>query len=49
MYTIKQVITSTNKVMKQYKYKFNNDCEAAKYNSKLLNKNKYDFEQAMVR
>ena len=47
MTTIQTIITSANRVMLPHKYKFENTREAAKYNTKLIKKQRYDFIRAL--
>ena len=47
MTTIQTIITSADRVMLPHKYKFENTREAAKYNIKLIKKQRYDFVRAL--
>ena len=47
MATIKTIINNTDRVILPHKYKFENTRDAAKYNTKLLKKNTYDFVRAI--
>ena len=47
MHTIKKVIKSTDRVINPHKYKFQNSRDAAKFNTKILKRHKYDFKHAL--
>ena len=47
MATIRTIMNSTGKIILPHKYKFENTREAAKHNTTLLKKSKYDFVRAM--
>ena len=47
MSTIQTIITSADWVMSPHKYKFENTRDAAKYNTKLIKKQIYDFVRAL--
>ena len=49
MHTIKQIITTTDKVILPHKDKFENTGEAAKYNTSILKRHKYDFTVVLSR
>ena len=49
MGTIKKIIDSTDRVMLPHKYIFENNREAAKLNTKLLKRDKYDLAKAIAR
>ena len=43
IYTIKQVMSSTDKGINPHRYKFDNNRDAEKLNTKILKKNRYYF------
>ena len=47
VHTIKQLLKSPNKNIKPHKYRFENTRDAAKHNTKLLKRHKYDLEIAL--
>ena len=47
VHTIKKLLKSPNKSIKPHKYRFENTRDAAKFNTKLLKRHKYDLEVAL--
>ena len=47
IHKIKRIVQSPNRMINPHKYKFENSREAAKFNTKLLKKHKYDLEIAL--
>ena len=47
VYTMRRVISAADKVINPHNYKFENNREAAKYNTKLLKRDKYDLARAL--
>ena len=48
VFTITRIISTPDKLMKRQHYKFENSREAAKFNTKLLKKSRYDLTSALV-
>ena len=48
LYTIRTIITSTNKIIFPHKYKFENTRNNTKYNTDILKRSKYDFTRALA-
>ena len=46
---IRNNIPSTDKVIAPHKYKFENTCDAAKYNTSILKRSKYDLTRALLK
>ena len=49
MNTIRTTITSADKIISPHKYKFENTREAAKFNTAILKRSKYDFSKALYK
>ena len=47
MSTIQSIITSTDRAMAPYKYRFETNRDAAKYNTKLIKKQRYNFVRSL--
>ena len=47
MQSIKSTTFATSKIMKPYKFRFEDSREATKYNKNILKHCKYDFEEAL--
>ena len=47
--TIKSIIITSDKIILPHKYKFENTKDAAKHNTKLLKKDKYNFTKTLKR
>ena len=49
IYTLKSIISTADKMMKPHNYKFENNQDAAKYNTKLLKRSKYNLTLELCR
>ena len=47
LHTMKRIFKSTDKIINPHKYKFENNRDAAKFNTHTLKKYKFDFEVAL--